>query len=127
MVQQLWNNRATMWENRDVPPTPLTTVTYGGSKDPADMVLAGFPAGVQNVNLGIPIITAGLLYMLEFLLPPNLAKDVREINENLYQIHLPVPPYFSEGLVKVPVSNYYNNFMDPGAMPLQYVKMNSDA
>ena len=126
MVQQLWNNRATMWENRDVPPTPLTTVTYGGSKDPVDMVLAGFPAAVEGVNLGMPIITSGLLYMLEFLLPPDLANFVRQLNENEYQSVLPIPPYFSEGLVKVPVSNYYNNFMDPGAMPLQYVKMNSE-
>ncbi|CAB9508128.1 expressed unknown protein [Seminavis robusta] len=125
-VQQLWNNRDTMWNNRDVLPVPLTAVTYGGTTDPSDTTLAGFPASVQGVNIGVPIITAGLLYLLEFVLPPDQAALVRVINEDVYQLTLPIPPYFAEGQPSLPVINYYSRFMDPGATPLQFVKIPSD-
>ncbi|CAB9503284.1 expressed unknown protein [Seminavis robusta] len=121
MVMQLWKNRDA-WEGREV---PITTITYGGTKEPSDTTVAGFPASVQQVNIGYPIITSGLLYMLEFLLPPALSVLLTNVN-SYYQSLLPVPPYFAESLPQMPVFNYYSNFMQPGAIPLQFVKIVAD-
>lgn len=105
MVQQLWNNRDEMW-NGDFPPTPLTIVTYGGTKEASGTTVAGFPASVQNVKIEIPLITSGLLSMLGTLAPNETAVLISDINE-YYQSFLPVPPFFADSLPSMPVFNYY--------------------
>lgn len=105
MLMQLWNNRDQMWSG-DVPPTPLSTVTYGGTREPSDTTVAGFPASVQNVKIEVPIITSGLLNMVEMLVPPDTAELLSGVNE-YYQSFLPIPPYFADGLSTMPVYNYY--------------------
>ncbi|CAB9504262.1 expressed unknown protein [Seminavis robusta] len=124
----LFSSLATqVWANRDVSgaTNPLTTVTYGGTKDPSDTTVAGFPASVQGVKIEYPIITSGLLFMTEFLLPSNLTADLQTINE-FYQSAVPLPPYFGESLPTMPVLNFYSQFMDPGALALQYIKIAGD-
>jgi len=121
MMMQVWKN-----ENDKISLVPLTTVTYGGTKNPADTTVAGAPASVQNTKISIPIITSGLLYMLETLLPPDLARNVTTVNQ-IYQEYLPLPSYFSDGFSSMPVYNYYSSYMGAtDAIPLQYVQMTAD-
>ena len=44
MLIQLWNNRGMLWDSVDQSLTPVNTVTYGGTKEPLDTTVAGFPA-----------------------------------------------------------------------------------
>jgi len=120
MMMQVWNNQDRILL------IPLTTVTYGGTKNPANITVAGFPASAQHTKTEVPIITSGLMYMLETLLPSDLASNVSRVN-HIYQEFLPRPPYFADGPAQMPVYNYYSYFMGKtDAIPLQYVKMTAD-
>lgn len=124
-LMQLWNNRETMWNGRDVQPAPLTTITFGGTLEPQDTTIAGFPASVQPGQVGYPIIASGMLYMLEFLLPAEASEVISASNE-YFSSFLATPPYFAANVPSMPVYNFYSAFMESDAFPLQYVKMFSD-
>jgi hypothetical protein len=117
---QIWANRVLSGAK-----VPLTTVTFGGTKDPSDTAVTAIPASVQGVRIEFPIITSGLIMMTEFLLPSNASIEVAGINE-YYQKFLPPPAYFGESLPTMPVQTVYNFYMEPGALPLQYVKIVGD-
>jgi hypothetical protein len=114
-----------MWNNRDVPPATLTTITYGGTNKPKDTTVAGFPASVQAGQIGIPIVGTGVLLMMEYLLPAETAEIVRSAND-YYSGFLAIPPYFAATLPSMPVYSYYSRFMGPDAIPIQFVKVFSD-
>jgi hypothetical protein len=87
--------------------------------------MAGFPATTREVRLDFPFIAYGALFMLTTMIPES-QKNIVEILASIvkdYEASLAYPPYFAESLPKMPVANYYSNFMQPGALPLQYVKL----
>lgn len=43
-----------------------------------------------------------------------------------YSSTVAIPPYFAEGLPRVPTRTFYDVSMEPGAAPLQYVKIPLD-
>lgn len=100
-------------------------VSYGGTKDPSDTTVAGFPASVQEVQIEFPIITSGLAYLLTYVLPSELKNDL-DIIRGIYGEFVPLPPYFGQSLPRMPVMNFYSYYMEPGALPMQYVKVPSD-
>ena len=118
-----------MWSISDKPPANLTTISYGGTNKPKDTTVAGFPASVQPGQVGIPIAASGILLMLEYLLGYLVSADIigiiRGVND-YYSASLAAPPYFAATLPRMPVYSYYSRFMDPGAIPIQYVKVFSD-
>jgi len=122
LVNQLWKNR-----NISLVKSSLVSVSYGGLNTEGDVMMAGFPASVQNVHLEDPLLAAGILYIFNTLLQgdstfsPVISSALLE-----YANVLPVPPYFANSLPKLPVLNYYSTFMGEGALPLQYVKMPAD-
>jgi len=87
--------------------------------------LSTLTASVVDVNVGIPLVSAGLLYMLDYLLPSALTENLKSAIST-YEAAVPTPPYFDEGIPRFAVYNHYNRFMDPGALPLQYVKIVAD-
>lgn len=119
-----------LWKNRDITlvKSSLVSVSYGGlNTTEGDVMMAGFPAGVQNVHLEDPLLAAGILYIFNTLLEgdstfsPVISSALSE-----YANVLPTPPYFANTLPKLPVLNYYSTLMGEGALPLQYVKMPTD-
>eukprot|EP00978_Attheya_sp_CCMP212_P012725 scaffold31838_cov61-Attheya_sp.AAC.3 len=119
-VTQLWQN-----QQRSAVDSSLTTVSYGGTSNAEDITMAGFPATVQDVHLDRPFIAYGALFMLTTMIPES-EKNTVEILSSIvedYEASLAYPPYFAESLPRMPVASYYSNFMQPGALPLQYVKL----
>ena len=118
-----------MWQNRDVPPPTLTTISYGGTNKPQDTTVAGFPASVQAGQVGIPIAASGVLlmleYLLEFLVPVETIEILRWANK-YYRASLATPPFFAATLPSMPVWSYYSTFMGPDAIPIQFVKVFAD-
>lgn len=104
MVSQLWGNK-----DQSGVTTPVVTVTYGGTKEPSDLAVSSFPASVQNVKMGYPIITYGLLSMMHFFFPKsfNVSSDLNAIN-GAYGMIIPAPPVFGDTLPQIPVFNYYS-------------------
>ena len=80
---------------------------------------------MENVQIQNPFITVGALIMLEALLPLNASSALSRLRQE-FAASLPLPPYFADSLPRLPVVNYYDNFMEPGALPLQYVEMPPD-
>ena len=119
-VTQLWKNK-----NESLFQNSVVTCTYGGTGNISDTTMTGFPAAVQNIQIENPFIAVGALYMLESLLPANNSMDIRNVRQS-YESTLSTPPYFASSFPQMPVLNYYDNFMEPGALPLQYVKMPPD-
>lgn len=121
-VTQLWKNR-----DQSLVQSSVITCTYGGTSNGSDTTLTGYPASVQDVQIENPLVTDGALFMLEALLPPNstITSQVTAARQD-FENALYFPPYFADSLPRLPVVNYYDNFMEPGAMPLQYVDMPPD-
>jgi hypothetical protein len=94
--------------------------------------MALFPASVQFVHIENPLITYGALVMLYTLLIDVLNMGDEELDSlnnafvdsiDAYGDTIYEPSYFADTLPYLPVVNYYDAFMGPGALPLQYVKM----
>jgi hypothetical protein len=116
-----------LWINREQSNVTkkVVAVSYGGdaSQPKGDVAMASFPASVQYIQLSYPLIGAGVLRMLNSMLPPSFPiYDELTSARNAYEDVLALPPYFGESLPFMPYVNYYDNFMAPGALPLQYVK-----
>jgi len=123
-VRQLWIHRNSTQANSSV-----TAVSYGGATNAlGDVTMAGFPASVVAIMISYPIIEAGLLDMFQSLLPSN-SSFAEELNEAsaAYTDTLPIPPVYAHSFPRMPVSNYYVSFMQPEALPLQYIKVAPDA
>jgi hypothetical protein len=122
-VEQLWKNK-----DKSLVKTKLTTVSYGGLKeDNGDVTMAGFPATREVVHIEDTFITSGVALLLASLIPKNftvLSGFSSALDE--YYNSFADPPYFANTLPKMPVIGYYDSFMGPDAMPLQYVEMPAD-
>ena len=60
-------------------------------------------------------------------LPENMTSlDTIVAESKEYSSVVAIPPYFAATLPKLPVRTFYDKNMDPGAAPLQYVKMPLD-
>jgi len=106
--------------------TPLSIVTFGGTKNGAsDIVPAAFPAGVDTPRYGLLILESLCLYMLHQIVPVNDSlKDELATARSAFDDVLIEPPALSDiGHLRVPVFNFYDNFMQPGALPLQFIKI----
>ena len=89
--------------------------------------MASFPASVQGVSLEDPFIASGLLYILVQLIPSSYMNYDKFQNVwSLYDSYVANPPYFAMTLPGMPIATFYDKFMEPGAMPLQYVRMPPD-
>ena len=64
-----------------------------------------------------------LVDLLPFTLD-NLDDIYREVLE--YSLSVAIPPYFGDTLPQMPVVNFYDKSMEPGAIPLQFVKIPLD-
>lgn len=66
------------------------------------------------------------LSLLEIL--PDTMQGLDEIVKDaaVYADSIASPPFFATTLPVMPISNYYDNFMAPGALPLQFVKIPLD-
>ena len=124
MVSQLWKNR----DQATTGPS-VTTVSYGGLSTTAsnaygDTTMAGFPAAVlKNFDIGVPIVSNMVYLLLEQMIPPEdeaLATTLRAAIME-YEKSIVAPPYFANSLPTIAFANWYNAFMEPGALPLQYV------
>lgn len=122
-VTQLWRNRA---RTKGVT-TKVKAVSYGGTNNLHDMSLAGFPATVDSVHHQDPIIAAGALYVAYTFVKTGtqFGNEIAEISDK-YSDTLVSPPYFSETLARMAVGNFYDSFMNPGALPLEYVEIPPD-
>ena len=127
-VEQIWKNR-----DRSMAETSVVTVAYGGTGFREDITLAGFPAAVEHVRMENPLLTRSAIVLLRILLSDYLEMDENagfaEVLFNAqasYERTVAWPPYFADSLPYIPVVNYYDTFMGPGAIPLQYVKMAPD-
>ena len=107
-------------------------VGYGGTGNPNDLTMALFAASVQNVHIESPLSTLAAMVMLYTLLIDILNVGTAELDAlnsaitdamNAYGNTIYDPSYFADTLPQLPVVNYYDSFMGPGALPLQYVKM----
>jgi len=123
-VEQIWKNR----DRSGADDAKVTTVSFGGTGDKADLTMAGVPASVEGVRLDNFLYTTISLLLFPLLLPVmegNLKDDLldvaRSVDDRTY-----FPPYFAQQLPRISVQNYYDPFMDPGALPLQYIKMQPD-
>jgi len=116
-----------LWKNKDVSlfQSSVVTCTYGGTSNGTDTTLGASIASVEDVQIQNPFITVGALIMLEALLPLNASTSLSSLRQDFSE-SLPFPPYFADSLPRLPVVNYYDNFMEPGALPLQYVDMPPD-
>ncbi|GKY91469.1 hypothetical protein MPSEU_000119200 [Mayamaea pseudoterrestris] len=116
-VQQIWNNR-----DQSGVTQPLTTIAYGGSGKVDDIAMTGFPAAIENVNLDYPLVTNAALYALEAIFSGN-ADYYAFINSarTTYDNVLGAPPYYSRTVPTLPVVTYYDTFMGPNALPMQYI------
>ena len=116
MASQLWKNR-----NESLVTSSVFTAVYGGII--GETTMTSFPASVQGVHLEYPLVTQALLYLMESLSPSSTSL-IPSIDT--YTDVLPEPPYFTKTLPKMPVLNYYSTFMQPGALPMQYVLRKPD-
>lgn len=55
---------------------------------------------------------------------PGLASIVTEAGE--YSASVAIPPYFADTLPSMPVVSYYEIGMEPGAVPMQFVRFYAD-
>jgi hypothetical protein len=107
----------------------LRGVTYGGTKDPFETPLTQFAGG--SVNDGVQVsdqyVSLGSLYLVKILLQANEESTTRleHILDDLVAA-IPEPPYFLNAWPGMPFLEIYNNYMQPGAMPLEYVHMPPD-
>ncbi|CAB9525257.1 expressed unknown protein [Seminavis robusta] len=122
-VEQIWKNREQSGATSSV-----VTVGYGGTGDQSDMAIASIPAAVENIRLDNAFYTTFSLSMIPMLLPVvsddtfvDLVGVIDSLDRRTYR-----PSYFAQTLPRLSVQNYYDNFMDPGALPLQYIKMQPD-
>ena len=118
-----------LWQNRDLSriTTEVVTVAYGGTGRAEDMTMASVPASVQDVSLEDPFIASGLLFVIRNLLPKNYTYYDEFVRLwGAYDKAVAYPPYFAQTLPRMPVVSFYSGFMEPGAVPLQYVKMPPD-
>uniref|UniRef100_A0A7S3LD33 Tail specific protease domain-containing protein n=1 Tax=Amphora coffeiformis TaxID=265554 RepID=A0A7S3LD33_9STRA len=119
---QLWRNR-----DRTDASRPVHLLSYGGTGVADDLMLSSIPANVQGVHLEDPIIGEASLSLLVSLLPtvlPGLATIVAEADE--YSASVAIPPYFADTLPSMPVVSYYESGMEPGAVPMQFVRFYAD-
>ena len=125
-VEQIWKNR-----DRSGAEAKLTTVGFGGTGNKDDLVMAGIPASVENVRLDNAFYTTFIVLLIPVLLPTGTA-ELSELFGLLIDVVVYLddntfaPPYFAQMLPRIPVENFYDKFMDPGALPLQYVEMPPD-
>jgi len=121
-VSQLWKNR-----DKSNVDTEVITVAYGGTGWAEDITMGSVPASVQGVSLEDPFIASGLMFIITSLLPQKSA-NYDAFNEVFaaYDYAVAYPPYFAASLPRMPVVGFYSGFMEPDAMPLQYVKMPPD-
>jgi len=125
-VEQIWKNR-----DRSGADARVTTVSFGGTGDKADLTMAGVPASVEDVRLDNSLYTTILLLLFPMLLPVTIG-NLNEMFDYLLDVARFVdgdtysPPYFAQELPRIPVQNYYDPFMDRGALPLQYIEMQPD-
>lgn len=59
---------------------------------------------------------------------PLAAEGIEEVYREVgeYTAAVAIPPYFGETLPEIPVANFHNAYMEPNALPLQYVRIPVD-
>ena len=64
---------------------------------------------------------------VEGLIPPNVT-GLADVQQRIldYTLSIAIPPYFGDTLPVLPVVAYHDDFMEPGALPLQYVDIPLD-
>ncbi|KAL7563541.1 hypothetical protein ACA910_012355 [Epithemia clementina (nom. ined.)] len=121
-ASQLYKNR-----ERTGAQTKISLVAFGGSGNFEDMTFATIPASVQNIHLEFPIIGDAALQLIIDALPTtmtSLDEIVRQAAE--YSASIAIPPYFASNIPSAPVVNFYDVSMEPGALPLQFVRIPLD-
>jgi hypothetical protein len=121
-AEQIWKNR----DRSDVS-TPLTTVAYGGTGKLEDIALTAFPASIRDVNLDYPLVANAALYVWEILVQGlDEYADIVQTARTSYQSALVPPPYYAASVPTLPVVTYFDTFMGPESLPLQYIYMPPD-
>jgi hypothetical protein len=108
----------------------VISVVYGGTKDVGadDFALSGHPASVGNPQ------TPGVFRnVIMSMIQPFLQSDESLAAEftaahSAHDEVAPKPPYFYENInnLDIPVLNYYDKSMGPGAIPEQYIYVHPD-
>lgn len=102
----------------------LSQVSYGGTRDPRDTPLTQFAGGsVSHPVVSGQYVALGALYMGTIIF--NSTKYEAQMTELFLAMEaaLPEVPYYLNDWSGMPVTEIYNKFMTPGAMPLEYVDM----
>jgi hypothetical protein len=130
-VEQIWKNR-----DKSLVDTKLTTVTYGGLQGgdgDGNVTVAGFPANNKQINPEMQYIQYLVAFLFNRLFVNWLAEgDAETFGEfesalgHFLESVANTTPYFSDTKAGFPVSQYYSNYMGPGALPLQYINMPAD-
>ena len=91
-------------------------------------MLAGHPASVGTPSFLQLNVGSMALTMLEPFLKsdPALAADFSKAKALYQEAILEPSPFIDNGVIGMPVMSYYDSFMKPGAVPIQYVKVNPD-
>ena len=105
----------------------LTTLAYGGSGNADEIAMTSFPAAIRDVNLDFPLVTYAAISAYEVLVSSNseYAASVNEARRSYEAVLLP-PPYYSSKVPTLPVVTYFDTFMGPESMPMQYIYMPPD-
>jgi hypothetical protein len=129
-VEQIWKNK-----DKSLVDTKLTTVSYGGLQGDdgdGDVTMAGFPATVEGINVAMQYVQFLLATILNKLFLDWLAEaDAETFGEfdsalDKFIDSVAEAPYFSHTKPSFPVTQYYDSYMGPDALPLQYIKMPAD-
>jgi hypothetical protein len=120
--EQIWKNR-----NKSGVTQPLITLAYGGSGKANDIALAAVPASIRDVNLDFPVVAFAAMIVWEAIVSGN-SGYVAKVNAAVsnYSNVLISPPYFSMAVPTLPVVTYYDTFMGPDALPMQFIYMPPD-
>jgi len=107
----------------------LVAVTYGGLEDPSvkDMTMADHAASLNNPPYTRINIASVAMYMMmeSFIKSDDDLYSTLSTTRTLLEDSLPEVPYFYD-IDLVPILNYYDNFMQPGALPEQYIHVTPD-
>jgi hypothetical protein len=108
----------------------VISVVYGGTKDfgADDFSLSGHAAAVGNPQTP-GVFRNVIMSMIQPFLQSDesLAAEFTAAHSTLYEVS-PKPPYFYENIniFNIPILNYYDKSMGPGAIPEQYIYVHPD-